>query len=80
MGGGGNATEKVDELPEVLADREAIIRDAIIRVLSSKSKEQVLSTEGKEILKEELVEAINDASGLDEPPVVAVYFTEFIVQ
>ena len=57
-----------------------MINDAIIRVLSSKTTEAVLSPDGKEQLKEELVEAINDASGLDEAAVANVYFTDFIIQ
>ena len=60
--------------------REPMMRDAVIRVLSSKKAVDVLSPEGKEKLKEELVEAINEAIGLEEGPVVNVYFTEFIIQ
>ncbi len=79
-GGGGAGGGEAGGLPGVLGEKEPMIRDAIIRVLSSKKAEQVLSQEGKEELKDELIEAINEATGLDEPAVVAVYFTEFIVQ
>lgn len=77
-GGGGGA--KPGELPPLLKSREPMIRDAIIKVLSAKRAEQVLSVEGKDQLKEELIEAINEASGIEEPAVVNVYFTDFIIQ
>lgn len=79
-GGSGGGDAAPAGLPGVLGEKEPMIRDAIIRVLSSKTAEQILTVEGKEELKEELVEAINEMAGLDEGPVVAVYFMEFIVQ
>jgi flagellar FliL protein len=54
------------------------IRDGVIRVLSSKQAQDILSVDGKERLKEELKAAINGALGSEE--VVNVFFTEFIVQ
>lgn len=79
-GAGGGAVEDPHALPPAMANREPILRDAVIRVLSSKRAEDVLSNEGKERLKEELIEAINEAIGLEENPVVSVYFGEFLVQ
>jgi flagellar protein FliL len=76
-GGGGEAP---DAVPPYISLREPIVRDAIIRVLSSKRGEEVLTSVGKEQLKEELVEGINDSLAAEEPIVVAVYFAEFIVQ
>ncbi len=78
--GGEEGGEKAGGLPGPLAKREPMIKDAVIRVLSSKKVEELLTTEGKEKLKEELVEAINEASGLEEGAVVNLYFTEFIIQ
>ena len=77
-GGGGAGGEK--GLPGIMGEREPMIRDAIIRVISGKKAAGVLSLEGKEQLKEELIEAINEAIGLDEAPVVNLYFVDFIVQ
>jgi flagellar protein FliL len=74
-GGGGGGS-----LPGVLGKRLPMIRDAVITVLSSKKGEDLLSVAGKEALKEELVETINEAIGLDDPPVIAVYFQDFVVQ
>ena len=79
-GGGAGGGEKEAGLPGALATREPMIRDAIIRTLSSKRAEEVLSPDGKENLKEELIEAINEAIGLDEGAIVNIYFTEFLVQ
>lgn len=68
------------KLPPGLAEKESMIRDSIIRVLSAKTAAEVLSVDGKEAIKEELIEAVNEAVGLDEGPVINVYFSEFIVQ
>lgn len=76
-GGGGEAD---DGLPGYFKSREAVIRDSVIRILSSKRAEDVLSVSGKEQLKEELVDGINEALASEEPLIVAVYFSEFIVQ
>lgn len=66
--------------PQVFVDREPMIKDAIITVLSSKKPQDVISNEGKEILKDELIEAVNEALGLAEGPIVGLYFKEFILQ
>jgi flagellar FliL protein len=84
-GGGGGGHEAKPEgpskgLPGPLGKREGIVKDSIIRVISSRHAEDLLTTEGKEKLKEDLIDAVNEASGLEEPVVVGVYFTEFIIQ
>ena len=60
--------------------REPMLRDAVIKILSQKKSSEVLSIDGKEKLKEELIEAINESIALEEGPVQQVYFTEFIIQ
>ncbi len=77
---GGHGEGKSSSLPPGLAEKEAMIRDSIIRVLSAKTAGEVLSVEGKEQAKEELIEAINEAVGLDEGPIASIYFNEFIIQ
>jgi len=81
-GGGGSGGEKAAPggLPPPLTEREPMIKDAIIKVLSSKNAKELLTADGKEVLKEELLEAINEASGLEQSAVVAVYFKDFIIQ
>ena len=75
---GGGMTAK--SLPKLFEKRDAMIRDAIISTLSYKTPAELLTQEGKEALKEELVDAINDALGLEESIVVSVYFKDFIMQ
>lgn len=77
---GGEGGEAGGGSPPLFHEREPMIKDAILRVLSSKKAEDVLTVDGKEKLKEELMEGINEAIGLDEEPIVNIYFTEFMVQ
>ncbi len=78
--GGGEEGAAGAAMPHLFAERQPMIKDAILRVLSSKKAEEVLTVDGKEKLKEELMEGINEAIGLDEEPIVNIYFTEFMVQ
>jgi len=78
--GGGSAAPPPDAMPAELIGREPMIRDAILRVLSSKRPIEVLSIPGKEELKEELIEAVNEAAAMAEGPITNIYFVEFIVQ
>ncbi len=73
-------TGEAVETPQIFKSREPMMNDAIITVLSSKTSTELLTLEGKESLKEELLEAVNDAIGLDEAPVVNIFFVQFIVQ
>ncbi|NNE97927.1 MAG: flagellar basal body-associated FliL family protein [Pyrinomonadaceae bacterium] len=54
------------------------VRNAMLAVLSTKRSEEVLSVKGKSKLRKELLEAAEAAS--DEPEVLAIYITDFIVQ
>ena len=77
-GGEGGVDSK--SLQKKKKKRDAMIRDAIISTLSYKTPNELLTQEGKEALKEELVDAINEALGLEESVVVSVYFKDFIMQ
>ncbi len=66
------------ELPHTIEHDTPKIRDAIIRVLSSKAAPEILSTEGKEKLRDEIKHAVNEA--LKSEDVTLVYITEFIIQ
>lgn len=68
------------EAPDLLEKRIHHMKDAVITALSAKTPKDVLTASGKERLKDEIVEGLNDATALDEGPVVAIYFLEFIVQ
>jgi flagellar basal body-associated protein FliL len=63
-----------------LVKKEHQFRDVIIRILSSKKAPDILTVEGKTRLKEELMDGLNEAIGLEEPPVVGILFTDFMVQ
>lgn len=58
--------------------REPQIRDTIISIINSKRPEDVLLSEGKNYLKEEMRTAIN--TFLNNAHVLDVYYTEFQVQ
>jgi len=79
-GGGGAGGGGDGGLPPGLAEKEAQIRDALISTLSSKTPAEVLTIEGKEQLKEDLIEAVNEAIGFEEGPIVNIFFNDFLVQ
>lgn len=54
------------------------IQDTLISVVSSKTMAQVLSPEGKDSLREEIVSRLN--AGLHGEKVMKVLFTEFVIQ
>jgi flagellar protein FliL len=66
------------ELSPELEEKKAVFRDIIIRILSSKSLEEISTIKGKEKLKEEIVGEINKR--LKDGKVQHVYFTDFVVQ
>lgn len=80
--GGGHGGGKADpfSLPEELAEKKIALSDAVIKVISSKTANELLTPEGKEILKDQLVSALNDALGAHEQIIVNVKFSEFIIQ
>ena len=55
-----------------------MINDTVITLLSSKSFEQLYTTEGKEALRREIMEKIQSLMPHDE--LLGVYFTEFVVE
>jgi flagellar basal body-associated protein FliL len=57
----------------------AIIEDALTTTLSSHSSNDLLKSDGKDLLKQELIERVNKALHDDEKA-VNVYFTSFIIQ
>lgn len=54
------------------------VRNAMLAVLQNKKSDEVLSVEGKNKLRKELLKAAKAAS--EEPEVGAIYITDFIVQ
>lgn len=67
-----------EELSPELEVKKPIFRDIIIRILSSKSLEEISTVKGKEKLKEQIVNELN--LRLKDGKVKNVYFTDFVVQ
>jgi flagellar FliL protein len=66
------------ELQQEIDKKLPAIRDLIIRILSSKTVEEIQTSRGKEKLKEEIKRKINEILTTGE--VRNVYFTEFVIQ
>lgn len=67
-----------EEFNKEVALKGPIINDAIITLVSSKSFDSVYTAEGKEELRKEILEKINEQ--IHELRIIYVYFTEFVVQ
>jgi len=67
-----------EELGIELDSKQAVVRDIIIKLLSSKSLEEISTAKGKEKLKEQIVDQLN--MRLRDGRINNVYFTEFVVQ
>jgi len=67
-----------EELSPELDTKKPVFRDIIIRILSSKSLEEISTIKGKEKLKEQIVSELN--TRLKDGKVKNVYFTDFVVQ
>jgi len=67
-----------EELAAELESKTAVVRDVCIRLLSSKTLEEISTAKGKEKLKEQIVNQLN--LRLRDGNVRNVYFTEFVVQ
>jgi len=72
IGGESTGSEKPDPL---FTTR---VRNAMLAVLTTKTSQEVLTTEGKTALRKELLHAASSA--VSEPEVYAIYITDFIVQ
>lgn len=66
------------ELTAELDKKKPLIRDIVIRTLSSKTFQEVSTNRGKEKLKDELVDRINAV--LADGHIKNIFFTEFVVQ
>jgi len=61
-----------------LTTRLPVINDVIITLLGTKKYDQIYTSEGKETLRQEIMQALN--TRLVDYKVIQVYFTEFVVQ
>jgi flagellar FliL protein len=67
-----------EELAEELDTKVPVIRDLIIRIMSSKTIEEISTAKGKEKLKNQLVNQLN--MRIKDGQLQNIYFTEFIIQ
>jgi flagellar FliL protein len=63
--------------PEMML-KKAVVTDIIISVVSSKTSEELMNIKGKEGVKNEIMEKVNEK--LKDGRVKNVYFTNFVVQ
>ena len=76
---GAAVTQQQTDFAADMTPYAAIIQDAIVSTLSSKTSADLLKTDGKDQLKNDLITNVNHALHDDEK-VVNVYFTSFIIQ
>lgn len=68
----------IEEFTTELNDKLPVINDILITLLSSKTFDAIYTAEGKELLRQDIINTIN--TQLPEYRVIFVYFTEFVVQ
>ncbi len=66
------------ELSAEMDMKKSLIRDIIIRALSSKTFEEISTMKGKDRLKDEIVNSINEV--LADGQIKNIFFTDFVVQ
>ena len=66
------------DIPKRFYNRMVPIRDGIITLLTTKKQDDVLSEKGKEELRKELKDLMNET--LKKEEVKRIYFTQFVVQ
>ncbi len=67
-----------EELASEMDKKKSLIRDIVIRSLSSKTFEEISTMKGKDRLKDEIVKNINEV--LADGQVNNIFFTDFVVQ
>ena len=67
-----------EELSLELDAKAPVLRDRIIRILTSKTLEEISSKKGKGKVSEQVIDTLN--AMISDGTVRAVYFTEFVIQ
>lgn len=67
-----------EELSMELDAKSPVLRDRIIRILSSKTLEEISSKKGKKKVSEQIMNTLN--SMISDGKVQGIYFTEFVIQ
>ena len=76
---GAAVTAQQTDFAAEMSPYSAVIDDALVTTLSSKASADLLKPDGKDRLKNDLMNNVNHALR-DEEKVVNVYFTSFIIQ
>ena len=71
-------TKGKEELPKDLKPKAVVIEDKITAILSAKTATELMTAAGKQHLKQELREGLNQT--LHEDRILGVFFTDFIIQ
>ena len=66
------------DLATELDTKKAVLRDRIIRILSSKTLEEVSSRKGKQKLSDQIMNTLN--AMITKGQIKGIYFTEFVIQ
>lgn len=75
---GDDYKKKQDDLAKDLKGQVPVIDDQITSILSAKTSTELMTVDGKQRLKDELKSKLNRTLGEDR--ILAVYFTDFIIQ
>jgi len=67
-----------EELSLELDAKSAVLRDRIIRILTSKTLEEISSKKGKQKVSEQIVNTLN--AMISDGEIKGIYFTEFVIQ
>lgn len=67
-----------EELSLELDAKTAVLRDRIIRILSSKTLEEISSKKGKRKVSMQIIDTLN--SMIADGEIKGIYFTEFVIQ
>ena len=66
------------ELSHELDSKAPVLRDRIIRILSSKTLEEISSKKGKQKVSEQIMDILN--AMITDGQIQGIYFTEFVIQ
>jgi len=66
------------DLSTELDAKSAVIRDRVIRILTSKTLEEITTSKGKEKLSQQIMDTLN--AMISKGSIKGIYFTEFVIQ
>jgi flagellar FliL protein len=67
-----------EELSLELDAKSAVLRDKIIRILTSKTLEEISSKKGKQKVSQQIMDALN--AMIRDGQIKGIYFTQFVIQ